>query len=151
MSVSVPLIVSAYARIFTARPRQCSGSFMSRGTITEGLGLNGGDSICFFVSAANSLYFCTNPLSRSSEAASDAVSINMRRRSARARQYSVRSIWACCPRIPIGKARIQESLTRPRWQSLQHLSLLRTKCDERAKLDGIWTGRPTLRLVSQWS
>jgi hypothetical protein len=52
----------------------------------------GGESTCFFVRRASSLYFCTNPLSRSSEAGSDAVSINMRSRSARARQYSVRSI-----------------------------------------------------------
>jgi hypothetical protein len=49
-----------------------------------------------------------------------------------------------CPRKPTGKARIRESLTMPRWQSLQHLRLLRAKCDERAKLDAIWTGRPTL-------
>jgi len=46
----------------------------------------------FFVRSAKSLYFCTNSLSRSSEAGSDAVSINMRSRSARARQYSERSI-----------------------------------------------------------
>jgi hypothetical protein len=49
-----------------------------------------------------------------------------------------------CPRIPTGKARIRESLTMPRWQSPQHLRLLRAKCDERAKLDGMWPGRPTL-------
>ena len=55
-------------------------------------GLSGGDSTCFFARSAKSLYFCTNPLSRTAEARSDAVSINMRRRSARARQYSERSI-----------------------------------------------------------
>ena len=54
--------------------------------------LSGGNSTCFFVRSAKSLYFCTNPLSRTAEAGSDAVSINMRRRSARARQYSERSI-----------------------------------------------------------
>jgi hypothetical protein len=56
------------------------------------IGLSGGDSTFFFARSAKSLYFCTNPLSRSAEAGSDAVSINMRRRSARARQYSERSI-----------------------------------------------------------
>jgi hypothetical protein len=42
--------------------------------------------------SAKILYLCTNPLRRSAEAGSDAVSINMRRRSARARQDSERSV-----------------------------------------------------------
>jgi hypothetical protein len=63
--------------------------------------LSGGNSTCFFVRSAKSLYFCTNPLSRTAEAGSDAVSINMRRRSARARQYSERSILgpSRCPSV----------------------------------------------------
>jgi hypothetical protein len=41
-------------------------------------GLSGGDSTCFFVRSAKSLYFSSNPLSRTAKAGSDAVSINMR-------------------------------------------------------------------------
>ena len=62
-------------------------------------GLSGGDSTCFCVRSSNffdrsakTLYFSINPLSRTAEAGSDAVSINMRRCSARAKQYSERSI-----------------------------------------------------------
>jgi hypothetical protein len=62
-------------------------------------GLSGGDATCFFARSsdfldrsAKTLYFSTNPLSRTTDAGSDAVSINMRRCSARAKQYSERSI-----------------------------------------------------------
>jgi hypothetical protein len=51
-----------------------------------------GVSSCFFDRSAKILYFWTKPLSRSAEAGSDAMSINMRKRSARARQYSERSV-----------------------------------------------------------
>jgi hypothetical protein len=54
--------------------------------------LNGRESTSLLERTAKSLYFCMKPLSRSSAAGSGAVSINIRRRSARARQYSERSI-----------------------------------------------------------
>lgn len=51
-----------------------------------------GESTFFSACSARILYFCMNPLSRTATAGSDAVSINIRSRSARAKQYSERSI-----------------------------------------------------------
>ena len=51
-----------------------------------------GASTFFLACSARVLYFCMNPLSRTATAGSDAVSINIRSRSARAKQYSERSI-----------------------------------------------------------
>jgi hypothetical protein len=59
---------------------------------SQRLFISSGDSTFFSACSARILYFCTNPLNLVAAPISDALSINMRRRSARVRQCSELSI-----------------------------------------------------------